>query len=73
MPDNDLRFSDVTLRKSGSAILRGVSGCLRRGSVTAILGPNGAGKSSLLHCLAGVEMSHSAKRRCSPKKATKSL
>ncbi|MFO1260084.1 MAG: ABC transporter ATP-binding protein [Sphingomonadaceae bacterium] len=59
MPDNDLRFSDVTLRKSGSAILRGVSGCLRRGSVTAILGPNGAGKSSLLHCLAGVEMSHS--------------
>lgn len=51
----DLHFSDVRLVKSGRAVLDAVSGCLRRGCVTAILGPNGAGKSSLLHCLAGVE------------------
>lgn len=55
MSGGDLRFSGLTLIKGGRAVLNGVCGALRSGSVTAILGPNGAGKSSLLHCLAGVE------------------
>ncbi len=54
-----LSFSNLTLRKGGRPIVRGVSGTLRPGLVTAILGPNGAGKSSLLHMLAGVEKAHS--------------
>lgn len=55
----ELRFSDVTMTKGGREVLRGVSGVLRRGQVTAILGPNGAGKSSLLHVLAGLEPAQS--------------
>lgn len=54
-----LAFSNLTLRKGGRTILGGVSGQLKRGTVTAILGPNGAGKSSLLHILAGVEQAQS--------------
>lgn len=54
-----LSFSDLTLRKGVRAILRGISGDLKRGAVTAILGPNGAGKSSLLHILAGVDQPQS--------------
>ncbi len=55
MSGDDMRFSDLRLAKGGRSILRGVSGQLKRGAVTAILGPNGAGKSSLLQCLAGID------------------
>jgi iron complex transport system ATP-binding protein len=50
----DLSFDALSLTLRGRPILKGVSGHLKQGQVTAILGANGAGKSSLLACLSGI-------------------
>ena len=49
-----LRLRDLTVERSGRAVVRNVSLEVRTGEVTALLGPNGAGKSSLLLAVAGV-------------------
>jgi len=43
-----LELADVTYRRDGSEIIRGVSFTVRAGEHWAMLGPNGAGKSTLL-------------------------
>lgn len=49
-----LAACDMTVRRGGAAVARGVSLTLRPGELTMIVGPNGAGKSSLLGALAGL-------------------
>lgn len=48
-----LRASDITVLRSGRAILNNVSCVIPAGKLTVILGPNGAGKSTLLRLFAG--------------------
>ena len=43
-----LELRDVTYRRDGSEIIRGVSFTVRAGEHWAMIGPNGAGKSTLL-------------------------
>jgi iron complex transport system ATP-binding protein len=47
-PDPVLELTDVTFRRDGSEIIRGVSFTVRAGERWALLGPNGAGKSTVL-------------------------
>ncbi|EDW87089.2 ATP-binding cassette sub-family G member 1 [Drosophila sechellia] len=62
-PAVDLAFHNLTYRvKEGNrsnakTILKGVSGRLRSGELTAIMGPSGAGKSTLLNILSGYKTS----------------
>ncbi|KAH8282186.1 hypothetical protein KR054_006046 [Drosophila jambulina] len=62
-PAVDLAFHSLTYRvKEGNrsnakTILKGVSGRLRSGELTAIMGPSGAGKSTLLNILSGYKTS----------------
>ncbi len=52
-------FENLTLTLRGRPILRGISGSMQAGTVTAILGANGAGKSTLLSCLSGLRLADS--------------
>lgn len=52
-PPPPIRLDGLTLRRGGRDLVRGLSGVLAPGSLTAIAGPNGAGKSTLLHTIAG--------------------
>jgi branched-chain amino acid transport system ATP-binding protein len=49
-----LSIRDLTVRRSGSMVVRGVSLEVPRGSLVALLGANGAGKSSVLDAISGV-------------------
>ncbi|WP_405493567.1 ABC transporter ATP-binding protein [Nocardia sp. NBC_00511] len=55
MTDAVLRVSDVTVVRSGNAILQDVSLTVRTGDHWALLGPNGAGKTTLLRMLGAFE------------------
>ncbi|MGE4335487.1 MAG: metal ABC transporter ATP-binding protein [Pigmentiphaga sp.] len=47
-------YQQLGLAHRGRIVLRGVDGCVRRGSLTAVIGPNGAGKSTLLRATLGL-------------------
>jgi zinc/manganese transport system ATP-binding protein len=53
-PEKAVVLHDVTLAYEGHPAVHHVSGCLARGSLTAIVGPNGAGKSTLLKGIVGL-------------------
>jgi iron complex transport system ATP-binding protein len=48
VPPPALELRDVTYRRDGSEIIRGVSFTVQQGEHWALLGPNGAGKSTIL-------------------------
>lgn len=54
-----LKFTDLHVTLNHTEILRGVSGELKRGSITGILGPNGCGKTTLLRSLCRLIKIHS--------------
>lgn len=49
-----LQLQDLSVARSGTPVVRGVSLRADPGSITVLLGPNGAGKSTLLDAIAGV-------------------
>jgi branched-chain amino acid transport system ATP-binding protein len=49
-----LKLSDMTVRRGGRQVVRGVTLEVAAAEVTALLGPNGAGKSSLVLAVGGV-------------------
>ena len=51
---NMVRFDQLTVSYRRQVALHGVSGHIRRGSLTAVVGPNGAGKSTLLKAAMGL-------------------
>jgi len=48
-----MEWQDLSWSINGKRILRGITGLMEPGHVTAVLGPSGSGKSSLLNILAG--------------------
>ena len=52
-PTNAVVFRDVSVRRSGLAILEHVNATVPQGSCTVIVGPNGAGKTTLILSLIG--------------------
>jgi Fe-S cluster assembly ATPase SufC len=48
-----LRLKDIRVTLSGQAILKGVTGGIPSGRITAVMGTNGAGKSTLLNGIRG--------------------
>ena len=61
-PTNAVVFRDVSVRRSGLAILEHVNATVPQGSCTVIVGPNGAGKTTLILALIG-EMRHDGTER----------
>jgi iron complex transport system ATP-binding protein len=49
-----IRLSDVSVRRGGRAVVRGVRLAVDTGEWVCIIGPNGAGKSTLLSAIAGL-------------------
>ncbi|OAA24731.1 iron complex transport system ATP-binding protein [Frankia sp. EI5c] len=52
MPDAVLRLENVTVRRDGAHLLRGVNWVVNQGERWVLLGPNGAGKTTLLQIAA---------------------
>ncbi len=50
----DVVLNNLTVSYRQHPALHHISGCLPRGSLTAVVGPNGAGKSTLLKSIAGL-------------------
>ena len=50
-PTNAVAFRDVSVRRSGLAILEHVNATVPQGSCTVIVGPNGAGKTTLIRII----------------------
>lgn len=55
------RLSTWRCKRTKKRILKGISGVVRRGTMTALMGPSGCGKTCLLTTLSG--MTHSGKVR----------
>jgi iron complex transport system ATP-binding protein len=49
-----ISFSNLSVRQGAAEIIRGISGELPKGALTALVGPNGAGKTTLLRALLGL-------------------
>jgi ABC-type branched-subunit amino acid transport system ATPase component len=49
-----LEVRGLRKRFKGNQVLRGVTGCVNRGSATALIGSNGAGKSTFLNVISGL-------------------
>jgi branched-chain amino acid transport system ATP-binding protein len=49
-----LEVRGLRKRFRGNQVLRGVTGCVKRGAATALIGSNGAGKSTLLNVISGL-------------------
>ncbi len=49
-----IEIEDLTVGYNGGAVLRGVSGRLPAGELSAVVGPNGCGKSTLLKTITGL-------------------
>ena len=71
-PTNAVAFRDVSVRRSGLAILEHVNATVPQGSCTVIVGPNGAGKTTLILALIG-EMRHGGAIDIMPGRNGKSL
>ena len=54
MRSGPIRLTNLTLRRGGRDVVRGLNGVFASGSLTAIAGANGAGKSTLLQALCGL-------------------
>ena len=54
MPEASITFDDLTLGYHSQPAVHGLSGTVRRGSLTAIVGANGSGKSTLLKGIVGM-------------------
>ena len=60
-PTNAVVFRDVSVRRSGLAILEHVNATVPQGRCTVIVGPNGAGKTTLILALIDVMTGRSGK------------
>ncbi len=54
-----LEVKDLTKSYRDKEILKGVSFCCKRGSITALLGPNGAGKTTTLDIITAIKKANS--------------
>jgi ABC-2 type transport system ATP-binding protein len=51
-----VHVDDLTIRRGGNVVLRGVSLDVRGGVVTGLLGPSGSGKTTLMRAVVGVQV-----------------
>lgn len=61
-----IAFRDLTVGYEHHAAIHHLSGCLARGSLTALVGPNGSGKSTLIKTIAGLLRPMSGTCRVAP-------
>ena len=54
--DAAIEVRDLHVVRGGNEVLRDVSLCVPRGSVTGLLGPSGCGKSTLMRAIVGVQV-----------------
>jgi zinc/manganese transport system ATP-binding protein len=51
---DSIRLDNIKVHYRHRIAIEGISGCFKKGSLTAIIGPNGGGKSTLLKCIMGM-------------------